>query len=1342
MSIKYSERYLITKLFILIVSFVIPVHSQNITLRPIPSLDKLPVNAIHRIFQDSDGYMWYGTFNGLCRYDGYNIKVFRSDLFHPGLLSDNYITYIVEDHEKKIWFGTMKGAYILDKETYRITPVDMPGFSGRNVFTIHVTRDGTIWISVHGALLRFRSDGSLIKEYKIEYNLSPEFVYIIYEDKKGDLLISITQGGMYKLDKATDTFEAYFHHPDYMDIERIIWDETCQVYWLGTWGKGIVRFDPQSESEEERYVPQSLPVDILGTPVGNLFHMVQDDVFRYLWVTTQRDLFAFRITPDKMLEQINTSSFLPPGNKMLYEIYKDREGKLWVSAFDVESFIVDIRDYSVKEYSLPGLRNRIKANPAVTSLCIDTDGKFWFSQERYGLCVYDPETDRITHYWECKETSQLPFWEVPKLIGSRKPGRIWAMPHGSTVFGLMQHDMEMKEEVRINMGDVTADPGLSTALFEDDNNNLWIGTASGLFVYDTKSSSLHVALEKGGYIAGITQTADGNVWAAIKNKGLCRIDPDGNTNVYPFNKDFAGIDATSDGKLWTGTAEGEVLMFDPGQEEWEDYSFISGMKGDIINNITIDTYNHVWITTGRMIKEFNPRNNAYRIYNTRDRNFLLTRLLSQAIYYDKKGDLYFGGISGIVSIPPSQQLESIPEQVTAHITDIKIMGRSIWEDEHAENPIHDIIRISPDAQNLDIEFSSLDFHNPDQIRYAYRMIGIDNDWIYLDEGKNAAFYNKLSKGKYTFRVKATDKNGLWSDKVTEITIRRLPAVYETWWACLLYFVLAAGVVWIILYLYLQREKQENHKKLIEKVTQMKLRYFTSISHELLTPLTILSCLADEMESPVETDKKRVSLMQSNIKRLKRLLQQVLDFRKIESKNMKLYVSYGDITAFIRNICEDSFALLMKKKNITFSVISDPEKISGYFDHDKLDKILFNLLSNAFKYTPDGKTVIVEIRKNISFGHAYLRVKVKDEGKGIAPDESERIFSRFYTHKLNDAASSNGIGLSLSKELTELHHGKIEVKSQPGMGSEFTVEIPIDRESYTPEELRDILSEEEYLPGIRINEEVADVAGDPATQTGYTLMLVEDDPELLLLMESIFAKTYRVVKAENGKEALDRIRSYPPDIVISDIMMPEPDGLELCRQIKKNKDTAHIVVILLTAKTTTEDQIDSYEVGADDYIPKPFEPRVLRVRVQTLLEKQKRSRAEFKNNFKSDLISPTEFTSLDQQLIVKAVKVIEENLSDTTLDVAGLADKLNMSRSTFSRKIKTITGQTPLDFIKQIKMQHARQMLENKTSTVAEVIVALGYNDHKHFTSSFKKAFGITPGEYQKQKNPAEEKKNN
>ena len=631
--------------------------------------------------------------------------------------------------------------------------------------------------------------------------------------------------------------------------------------------------------------------------------------------------------------------------------------------------------------------------------------------------------------------------------------------------------------------------------------------------------------------------------------------------------------------------------------------------------------------------------------------------------------------------------------------------------------------MSPDSQDLEISFSTLSYCGLEQIRYTYRLVGVDKDWIYLNPGENKAFYNKLSKGTYTFQVKATDKNGLWSNQITELEIYRLPAFYETWWAYLIYICISLGLIALFFYLYIRQMKRENNKKLVDEMTQLKLRYFTNVSHELLSPLAVLSCLAGSIRSSDKEDKKYVDMMLANIKRLKALLQQILDLRRIDNKKMELSVSYGDVLAFLKELCKDSFSIMMSEKQINFSLVAEEDSVKGFFDRDKLDKIVSNLLSNAYKYTPSGKSVFLSVGTKYAGGHEYLVLKVGDEGIGISSKEQDKIFVRFYNNKNSKPGLSNGIGLSLTKELVELHHGHIALKSALGKGSTFTIEIPLDKECY--------LSDEYCKMSEPVLSETSELEPSGEENLRETLLLVEDNRELLYLMKDIFAEDYRVLMAENGREAWESIRKNGVNIVVSDIMIPEMDGIELCRHIKNDTATSHIIVVLLTAQISMENEITSYELGADDYVSKPFEPDVLKVRLKNLLNKRKQIQANSKNNPSIGMISKIDFTSLDEQLIEKAIKVVERNLSEPEFDVVALASELGMSRSTLARKIKGITGKTPLDFIKDIKMKHACQMLKNKRMSIAEVVVALGYNDHKYFAASFREVYGMTPSEYQK-----------
>ena len=863
-------------------------------------------------------------------------------------------------------------------------------------------------------------------------------------------------------------------------------------------------------------------------------------------------------------------------------------------------------------------------------------------------------------------------------------------------------------------------PGHVVSMLEDKKQDLWIGTNRGLFVYRTGTGNLEMIDSELGSVNGIVQANDGKIWFAVADKGLGFMKNDGQYELFPSAKDFMCMDVSSDGKLWLGTGLGEVLQFDTQLKTLSDHSMSCGMKGDFINQIVVDTYNHIWIVTNQMLKEYNPNNGAYRSYATNDLQLSLSRFMEKSVYYDRKaGEIFFGGVSGFISIAPSQALESIPEQIATHITDMRVKGKSIRKEISPGNSI----RLSPDSQDLEISFSTLSYCGLEQIRYTYRLVGVDKDWIYLNPGENKAFYNKLSKGTYTFQVKATDKNGLWSNQITELEIYRLPAFYETWWAYLIYICISLGLIALFFYLYIRQMKRENNKKLVDEMTQLKLRYFTNVSHELLSPLAVLSCLAGSIRSSDKEDKKYVDMMLANIKRLKALLQQILDLRRIDNKKMELSVSYGDVLAFLKELCKDSFSIMMSEKQINFSLVAEEDSVKGFFDRDKLDKIVSNLLSNAYKYTPSGKSVFLSVGTKYAGGHEYLVLKVGDEGIGISSKEQDKIFVRFYNNKNSKPGLSNGIGLSLTKELVELHHGHIALKSALGKGSTFTIEIPLDKECY--------LSDEYCKMSEPVLSETSELEPSGEENLRETLLLVEDNRELLYLMKDIFAEDYRVLMAENGREAWESIRKNGVNIVVSDIMIPEMDGIELCRHIKNDTATSHIIVVLLTAQISMENEITSYELGADDYVSKPFEPDVLKVRLKNLLNKRKQIQANSKNNPSIGMISKIDFTSLDEQLIEKAIKVVERNLSEPEFDVVALASELGMSRSTLARKIKGITGKTPLDFIKDIKMKHACQMLKNKRMSIAEVVVALGYNDHKYFAASFREVYGMTPSEYQK-----------
>ena len=612
--------------------------------------------------------------------------------------------------------------------------------------------------------------------------------------------------------------------------------------------------------------------------------------------------------------------------------------------------------------------------------------------------------------------------------------------------------------------------------------------------------------------------------------------------------------------------------------------------------------------------------------------------------------------------------------------------------------------------------------------------------MYVRGDRQFAFYNQLPKGKRTFYLKTTDTNGLWSNYIAEIQVSKEPAFYETWWAYMFYVVL----VILSLYLFYRRMKrrlQLRHELRIaqidreksEELVQTKLRYFTNISHDLLTPLTIITCLIDDAEMTNGSRISQLSMIRSNVNKLRRLLQQILDFRKVESGNMKLSVSKSDIVSFIDDVCKVNFAPLIRKKSQTFIFSTEDKHLIAYFDRDKIDKIVSNLLSNACKYTSEGGEIKLIMKSYQEAEHTHLRIQVVDTGEGIAPGDLENIFKRFYTAHKGDESESNGIGLSLTKDLVELHHGTIEVESELTKGSTFTIYFPIDKDSYQENELitgetpvndkkAAMIFEHEDLekPGVVEDVQVND----------NHLLLVEDNEELLYLMEKILSRQYHVLVAKNGLEALDIIKDNEIDIIISDVMMPEMDGLELCRNIKSNLETSHIPVILLTAKNTAEDRIECYNAGADGYISKPFELKILEARINNFIIYKKSKQEEFRTNVEVDIDS-LETSSIDKDFLDKVVSVIESNMVKGDFDVVQLADALAVSKSTLYRKMKIATGLSPIEFIRNIRLKYGSQLLKNKSMSIAEVAYECGFSNPKYFATCFKEDFGVTPKEYQK-----------
>lgn len=755
---------------------------------------------------------------------------------------------------------------------------------------------------------------------------------------------------------------------------------------------------------------------------------------------------------------------------------------------------------------------------------------------------------------------------------------------------------------------------------------------------------------------------------------------------------------------------------------------LQGFASDLTLSMSEDPSGNLWIASKQDLSRYNPSsgliNNFSSYYFKQD--FIFSE--SEAIK-TSKGTILFGTNKGILEIDPSTISESnyVPPLV---FTDIKLNNHAV------SVPINQLknIDLKPNQRNFSIQFSALDFNNSKEIKYAYMLEGLEKEWHYVNENRSAE-YIKIPKGHYRFIVKSTNSDGVWVNNERKLDITVLPTFWETPWAWLLYIILfvllVSSIVYVLFIIYRLRHEVTAEQQLSE----IKLRFFTDISHELRTPLTLISSPVTDVlehEKLSETARENLTIAQHNSKRLLHLVNQILDFRKIQANKMKLMVEETEICGFISLIMEN-FQFKAKEKEINYLFNSNEDRIYLWIDKDKFEKIIFNLLSNAFKYTPPGKSIRVELNKT----EKNVEIAIHDEGIGIPAAKISSLFQRFETlFSQNTLLPSSGIGLSLVKELVELHHAKIEVLSEVGKGSSFRLLFPLGSEHFANNPQVEFLLSDRQSDVNLPSEEQSQTGQEDDVQDRQSILIVEDNPELISFLHNILSRDYVVLQATNGEEGWNKTQEMLPDIIISDVVMPVMDGLDMVKKIKENNNTCHIPIILLSSKASLDDRIKALERGIDDYITKPFSASHLITRVQTLLEQRKFLQDYYLNKFSKNQTSDADLSSespaiasYDEQFMKQVIDYIEQNIDNVLLVVEDLAKEFPMSRSVFYKKIKSLFGLSPVDLIRTIRIKRAVQLIDSSTHSFTEIAYMCGFNDLSYFGKCFKKQLGLSPSEY-------------
>lgn len=1338
----------------------------NLKFKQLSAPHSLPTNEVQKVYQDRDGFIWFATRNGLCQYNGYETTLYKSNLYSPDLLTTNSITCLVDDNNNNLWIGTSEGLNVMDKRTGEIKKYKAPSISNNVVSALCVTRDNTLWVGTDNGLCRYVPEKDTFVVCGDEFGdgrLRYVTIKSLLEDSDGDLWIGTWAQGLFRYSPSTDKVVVYPKINEQYS-SHVIYEDSNKDIWVGSWGYGLFKLRNPKDMENVSYQSFLHENGDDSSLSDNIVYDIAEDINTHtLWVGTRSGLSILRL--DESSSFINyksgKSDYRIPSDEV-NSIMRDSQKNMWIGAIGGGVLMADTRQPAFALHTLNFGDEDIPVT-SVRTLFADSDQNLWIGVGTYGLARREYVTGELKMYSHIPEFSGVK--DLPSLfavVQRKKSGDIWFGMYNGGIY-VYRKGEKVKHLTTKNSAFLTSD--CVSALYEDYEGNCWVGTRGGIGVrlsdgtdYRFETMNFNDSLSAGWiYVRDIVQDMDNSVWLATSNFGVIHITGDvrqPSTLKYE-NYSFHNRKLITNtvlcmhidrfGRLWAGTEGGGLYLYNRSTGQFEEKTRTYSIPGDVIVSIEEDKSGNLWLgTVSGLVKLYVAavgNDFSTRIYTSADGlqdNFIVNSSCS------RDGELFFGGHKGYSSFFPDKM--EIPSQETNFlITDIKIFNHSFKnlpvELQQKISPVMPTytskIELPYKYNNFSIEFAALTYKNPELNRYAYRLQNFDRDWQYTDADRRFAYYNNLPSGTYTFQLKATNENGEWSGYVREFTVVVLPPFWATWWAYLLYMVLVL-VIGVLIYRTIKKRillqnalrLREMEKAKAEELNHAKLQFFTNITHELLTPLTIISATVDELKTQAPSHNDLYTVMNSNIQRLIRLLQQILEFRKAETGNLKLRVSPGDLAAFVRTGTE-SFKPLVKKRKIHFSLLCDPESIVGYFDIDKLDKIMYNLLSNAAKYNKEDGFIQVTLSYDEE-DREFVLLRVKDNGKGISREKQATLFKRFYEgdyRKFNTIGT--GIGLSLTKDLVTLHGGTISVESEVDHGTEFIVRIPIERSYYDEEQIDDevISLRQTAIDYEDTPEDVIAEVQELATKAN-SILLVEDNEELLNLMTKLLGREYNVFTAENGKEGIIVLENEDVDLIVSDIMMPEMDGIEFCKYVKGHLEISHIPVILLTAKNKEEDRAEAYEIGADAFISKPFNLTVLHARIRNLLKYKARMAHDFKNQIVFE-VKDLNYTSLDEDFIQRAINCVNNHLEDPNFDQAQFADEMLTSKSTLYKKLKSLAGLNTSSFIRNVRLKAACRIMEEKgiNIRVSELAYAVGFNDPKYFSSCFKKEFGMLPSEY-------------
>ena len=1318
---------------------------EQITFSYISINEGLSQSTVFSIDQDKRGNMWFATYDGVNKYDGYAFTVYQHNEDDPNSIANDISRIVKTDSQGRVWIGTRDGLsrYDEEKDIFQNFFYEKNG-KHLQVNGIEEISPEQLLISTPEGLIMFDIKESKFIDDSFSTAMHKTIASTLY--RQGDqIYIGTSTDGLYTYSITQKTFEKVIPILGTKQIQAILQQSPTRI-WVATEGAGLFLINPKTKEIKNYLHSPSNPKSISS----NYIRSLAMDSQNRLWIGTFNDLNIYHEGTDSFASY--SSNPVENGSlsqRSVRSIFMDSQGGMWLGTyFGGLNYYHPIRNRFKNIRNIP-YKNSLSDN-VVSCIVEDKDKNLWIGTNDGGLNLYNPITQRFTSYTlqEDESARGIGSNNIKAVYVDEKKSLVYIGTHAGGLSILHRNSGQVENFNQRNSQLVNENV---YAILPDGEGNLWLGTLSALVRFNPEQRSFTtIEKEKDGtpvvskQITTLFRDSHKRLWiggeeglSVFKQEGL-DIQKASILPVSNVTKLFTNcIYEASNGIIWVGTREG-FYCFNEKDKQIKRYNTTNGLPNNVVYGILEDSFGRLWLSTNRGISCFNPETEKFRNFTESDG--LQSNQFNTASYCRTSvGQMYFGGINGITTFRPELLLDN-PYTPPVVITKLQLFNKVVRPDDETGILTKNIsetksITLKSWQTAFSIEFVVSNYISGQHNTFAYKLEGYDKEWYYLTDSRTVS-YSNLPQGTYQFLVKAANSDGKWNPIPTALEIIVLPIWYKTWWALLIFFATFAGFITFVFRFFWMRKSMEaqleierRDKEHQEEINQMKMRFFINISHELRTPLTLILTPLQEIINKISDrwTRNQLEYIQRNANRLLHLVNQLMDYRRAE-------LGVFELKANAHQLIQDNFLFydkLARHKKITYTLHSELEDKEVLFDANYLELIVNNLLSNAFKYTESGQSITVTLKEE----NGWLLLQVSDTGIGIPINKQGKIFERFY--QIESEHVGSGIGLSLVQRLIELHHGRIELDSEENKGSTFSVYLPQDLSVYKPSELasNNEQNEEEQVYSTNSKamyfidtEKVENESVESGDKKRGTILIVEDNNEIRRYLSNGLADLFNTLEAGNGEEALEKLKDNEVDVIVTDVMMPVMDGIKLCKNVKQNIRTCHIPVIILSAKTDIKDQMEGLQMGADDYIPKPFSLAILTTKIQNMMRTRRRMLDKYAKSLEVEPEKIT-FNAMDEALLKRAMAIVEKNMDNIEFSTDEFAREMNMSRSNLHLKLKAITGESTIDFIHKIRFNEAAKLLKDGRYTVAEVSTMVGFNTPSYFATSFKKYFGCLPTEY-------------